>query len=57
MGSIIGSVVMEYGVVNRRICIVIKINSAALEVACPAPGFGAKKVQESSRDQLGTALT
>jgi hypothetical protein len=29
------------------------INSSALEVACPPPGIGAKKVQESSDTNFG----
>jgi hypothetical protein len=33
----------------------ISINSSALQVACPPPGIGAKKVQESSETRFGTA--
>ena len=32
----------------------ISINSSALEVACPPPGIGAKKIQEISRNSFGS---
>jgi hypothetical protein len=39
----------EIGGTDLNIGIIGDINSSALEVACPPPGIGAKKVQESSR--------
>jgi hypothetical protein len=54
-GLIISAVALECAVVDLDICTTISAvaNSSALEVACPPPGIGEKKVQESS-NHLGT---
>jgi hypothetical protein len=37
----VGSVALEYGVVDLHIGTGVSINSPPLEVACPPPGIGA----------------
>jgi hypothetical protein len=32
---------------------IVSINSSTLEVSCPPPGIGAKKVQENSEARFG----
>jgi hypothetical protein len=49
-----GDVALENGSVDLDICTQGIDCTTLLVVACPAPGIGAKKVQESSRTNLGT---
>jgi hypothetical protein len=44
-----GSVALEHGVIDLHDGTILSINSSTLEVACPPPGIGAKKVQGKSR--------
>ena len=46
-----GAIREEYGVVDLHIA-TIGSNSTTLEVACPPPGIGAKKVQETSETRF-----
>jgi hypothetical protein len=48
-----GRVALEDGVVDLHIGTILNINSSALEVACPPPGVGAKKIQQSSLKSFG----
>jgi hypothetical protein len=52
-----GSVALECAIVDLRGAVPPEENSTALEVACPPPGIGAKKVQETSEARLGSLLT
>jgi hypothetical protein len=47
-----GSVAQECGVEDHHSSLV-NINSSALQVACPPPGIGAKKNQETSETSFG----
>jgi hypothetical protein len=42
-------IALKGAVIDLQIGATLGINSPALEVACPPPGIGAKKVQENSK--------
>ena len=49
-----GSIALECGIMNLHIGTRVGINGSTLEVACPPPGIGAKKNQETFEARFGT---
>jgi hypothetical protein len=48
----VSGVALECAVIDLHSGTILSINSSALEIACPPPEIGVKKVQESSETNL-----